>query len=172
MSPVSLQNRILRRLWFIVSASLFRFSPVIAFGWRNFLLSVFGAELGRKVRVYPSAHVWAPWALQMGDRSCLAGHVLCYNVGRIVIGSDVTVSQYSYLCAATHDYNSPKFTLVVKPITICDRAWIAADAFIGPGVNVGEGAVVLARAVVVRDVMPWRVVAGNPASVVRDRKLV
>jgi putative colanic acid biosynthesis acetyltransferase WcaF len=61
--------------------------------------------------------------------------------------------------------------LVKLPINIGDWAWVAADAFVGPGVTIGRGAVVGARSVVVRDVPPDVVVAGNPARILgpRDR---
>nr|WP_281380118.1 hypothetical protein [Prosthecomicrobium pneumaticum] len=53
--------------------------------------------------------------------------------------------------------------LLKPPIAVGEEAWLCADAFIGPGVTVGRGAVVGARAVVVRDVAERTVVAGNPA---------
>lgn len=50
-----------------------------------------------------------------------------------------------------------------------EQSWVCADAFIGPGVNVGAGAIVAARAVVVKDVAPWTIVAGNPAKFIKER---
>lgn len=105
----------------------------------------------------------------MGAHSCLADHVDCYSVAPITIGAYATVSQYSYLCAATHDYSADDFALRPKPITIGARAWVAADAFVGPGVTVGEGAVVGARASVFKDVPAWAVVGGNPARFLKWR---
>ncbi len=162
-NPYSTTNKVGRVLWHLVWFWLFRPTPRLLFGWRRFLLRCFGARIGAGVHVYPAAKVWAPWNLEMGDHSCLAGDVDCYCAGPITIGAHATVSQYSYLCAAGHDIADPHMKLITAPIRIGAGAWVCADAFIGPGVCIGEGAVVAARAVVVKDVEPWVVVGGNPA---------
>jgi putative colanic acid biosynthesis acetyltransferase WcaF len=100
----------------------------------------------------------------MEAHSCLADDVDCYCVAPIRIGAHATVSQYSYLCAASHDYRDPSMPLIVSPIVIESYAWVAADVFVGPGVTVGEGAVVGARSTVIHDVAAWTVVAGSPAT--------
>lgn len=168
-SPHSLANRLIRALWGITWLFLFRLSPRPFYGWRRFLLRVFGARIGHGAIVHASARVWAPWNLEMGTNSCLSFGVECYAVDRITIGSYATVSQFSFLCAAGHDIDSADMTLTTAPIVIGDHAWVAADAFIGPGVTIAEGAVVGARASVFKDVPPWMVVAGNPARRIRRR---
>jgi putative colanic acid biosynthesis acetyltransferase WcaF len=100
----------------------------------------------------------------MGAHSCLANDVDCYSVACIELGSHATVSQYSYLCAASHDYRDPAMPLVAAPIVIEAEVWVAADVFVGPGVKIGQGAVVGARSTVMHDVEAWSVVAGSPAS--------
>lgn len=105
----------------------------------------------------------------MGEHSCLANDVDCYSVAKIEIGAFAVVSQYAFLCTATHDYADPTFPLVARPIRVGPRAWVASGAFVGPGVSIGEGAVVGARSVVVKDVAPWNVVAGHPARFLRLR---
>jgi acetyltransferase-like isoleucine patch superfamily enzyme len=105
----------------------------------------------------------------MGDYSCLEPRVDCYTVRLIRIGSYATVSQYSFLCAASHDIDSPDMKLITAPIVLADHVWVAADAFVAPGVTVQEGAVVGARASVFKDVAPWTVVGGNPARALRLR---
>jgi putative colanic acid biosynthesis acetyltransferase WcaF len=105
----------------------------------------------------------------MGDDSVVGRDVDCYSVTTIVIERRAIVSQYSYLCAASHDYAIPDFTLLVGPIRIGQDSWIAAGAFISPGITIGSGAVVGARAVVTKDVEPWTVVVGNPARPIRTR---
>jgi putative colanic acid biosynthesis acetyltransferase WcaF len=160
-----------RVMWALVRP-LFRFSPRIFFGWRVFLLRLFGARIGKNVHVYNTAVVYFPWNLEVGDWSAIGERALIYNLGPVRIGSRVTVSQRAHLCAGTHDYTDPAMKLLKPPITIEDQAWICADAFIGPDVSIGEGAVVGARAVAVRDVDPWVVVAGNPAHLVKKREFV
>jgi len=158
-----------RRLAWIFGRLLFRFSPRPLFGWRRLVLRAFGARIGRHVHVYPTAEVEMPWQLEVGDWSAIGEYVVVYSLGRISIGAQVTVSQRAHLCAGTHDFRRADMPLLRPPIRIEDRAWICADAFVGPDVVVGEGAVVGARGVVVRSVPPWTVVAGNPARPVGSR---
>jgi len=170
-STLSLRNRLGRALWQIVWVLLFRLSPVPFHGWRRGLLRLFGARIGRRAKVYPSVSIWAPWNLTMKEGAVLAPHVICYSVARISIGRETTVSQYSHLCAATHDFEDPAFPLVKKPIRIENQVWIAADVFIGPGVTIGEGTVVGARSSVFTNLPPWEICLGTPARPVRERKI-
>jgi putative colanic acid biosynthesis acetyltransferase WcaF len=164
------RNKLGRAAWAVVWLALYRPSPRPLHGWRRFLLRCFRAKVGRAAHPYPGARVWAPWNLEMGEHSCLADGVDCYSVARIRLGRGTLVSQRAFLCAATHDYGDPSFPLVPRPITVGDGAWVAAEAFIGPGVTVGEGSVVGARACVTKDVEPWTVMAGNPARVIKRRE--
>ncbi len=107
----------------------------------------------------------------MGEGSCLADYVNCYSVDRVTLESHTTVSQYTFLCTASHDYTISEMPLVTAPIRIGRGAWVAADVFIGPGVTIGERAVVGARASVFRDVDPWTVVGGNPARIIKKYEL-
>lgn len=161
----------LRRILWALATPLFRCSPRICFGWRSFLLRLFGARVGRGTHIYNSAVICMPWNLTIGDQSCIGEWALVYSLGPVTIGSRTTISQRVHLCAGTHDYADPTLPLLKPPITIGDQAWICADAFVGPGVTVGAGAVVGARAVATRDVAPWVVVAGNPAREIKKREL-
>ena len=169
-APFSLRNKIYRVLWKSVWLLLFRPTPRSFHAWRCLLLRSFGAKLGKAVRPYPSARIWAPWNLEMGDHSCLSEDVDCYCVDKIRIGPHATVSQYSFLCTASHDYKEFAMPLVTSPITIGERAWIAADVFVAPGVTIGDGAVVTARSSVFSSIEPWTVATGNPATSVRKRE--
>lgn len=166
----TLQNRIARVCWNGVRGTLFRFSPKLFFGWRRFLLRVFGARIDSTVHVYPRARIWAPWNLEMGRQACIADDAIIYSQGRITIGERAVISQGSHLCAGTHDFNDPGFPLVTRPIIVCDDAWIAAEAFLHPGVTVGEGCVVGARSVVTRDLPAWTICSGFPAKPLKDRE--
>jgi len=167
---LSLGNKIARTLWQIVWLILYRPTPRLFHPWRCLLLRVFGAKLGRAVHPYPSARIWAPWNLEMGDHACLSENVDCYCVDKISIGGYSTVSQYSFLCTASHDYTNSSMPLVTAPIMIGANAWVTADVFVGPGVSIGEGAVVTARSSVFSDIPAWSVASGNPAIAIKKRR--
>ena len=104
---LSWRNKLGRLAWRWVWLLLYRPSPIFLHTWRRMLLRLFGAKIGKPAYLYPSACIWAPWNLEMGDHSTLAHKVDCYSVDKVRIGSFTTVSQYSYLCTATHDYTDP-----------------------------------------------------------------
>jgi putative colanic acid biosynthesis acetyltransferase WcaF len=166
---LSLKNRILRALWGGVWLLFYRTSPTTFHFWRRSLLRCFGAKIGRGAHPYPSVQIWAPWNLEMGENSCLSHHVICYNVAPVYVGNKATVSQYSHLCTATRDYNDLSMPLMVAPIRIEDCAWVTTDVFVGPGITIGQGAVVSARSSVFSDVSPWTIARGNPAKSYRSR---
>jgi putative colanic acid biosynthesis acetyltransferase WcaF len=167
-SPHSRANQLMRILWRTVWLLAYRPSPKIFHGWRRLLLRTFGAKIAKNAYPHSSVKIWAPWNLEMGPLSCLGPDVDCYCVDRVVLGARATVSQYSFLCTATHDYHDPLMPLVTAPIVIGERAWVAADVFIGPGVTIGDGAVVGARSSVYRNVEPRTVVAGNPVRILKN----
>jgi putative colanic acid biosynthesis acetyltransferase WcaF len=164
----SLREQALRVAWAAVRPA-FTCSPRVCWRWRNLLLRLFGARLGRGVRVDPSVRIFAPWSLDVGDHTSVGANAILYNLGPLEIGARVTVSQGAHLCGGTHDHTDPVMPLRRMPITIGDESWICADAFIGPGVHVGPRAVVGARAVAIRDVPADMIVVGNPAVAVKPR---
>jgi putative colanic acid biosynthesis acetyltransferase WcaF len=166
---LSFSNKVARGLWQVVWILFYRPSPRLLHPWRCFLLRVFGAKVGSGVRAYPSVRIWAPWNLEMGDRSCLGDWVDCYSVDKVIIGAGSTVSQYSFLCTASRDYTQADMPLVTAPIVLGEKVWITTDVFVGPGVVVGEGAVVTARSSVFTDIPPWTVATGTPAVVKKKR---
>lgn len=165
----TLRNRAERAAFSIVWALLARWTPPPLHGWRCWLLRRFGARIGRRVRLYASTSVWHPAFLAIGDDAIVGPRVRLYNQGRIAIGARAVVSQGAHLCASTHDAADPHFQLVLRPITVGEDAWIAAEAFVGPGVRVGGGAVLGARAAAFRDLEPWTIHGGNPARALKPR---
>lgn len=156
-------------VWSFFYVLFFRISPRPFHGWRRFILRLFGARIGIGVHIYPGVKIWAPWNLDIRDKAGIASGVNLYSQGTITIGKYAVVSQGSHVCAGTHDYETPGFPLITKPIQIDDFAWVAADVFIHPGVRIGEGAVIGARSVVSRDIPQWKIAVGFPCEVIKDR---
>lgn len=167
----SLSNKIARVIWGTVWGTVFRFSPRIMFGWRRFLLRVFGAKIGKNARISPSVRIWAPWNLEIGDEASVAHAADCYCVAPLKIGAHATVSQYAFLCTASHDPTDPHMRLTAAPIVVADQCWVCAGVFVAPGVTMHQGAVAGAMSVVTKDVAAWTIVAGNPAKKIRNREL-
>ncbi len=164
------REQIGRILWDLAHP-LFAFSPRPFWAWRRMLLRLFGARIGKDVHIYPSVHIAIPWNLEIGDAAGIGDSAFLYSLGTIHIGAQATVSQRAHLCAGTHDYSDPALPLLKLPIVIGPRSWICAEAFVGPGVSVGELAIVGARAVAMKDVGAQEIVAGNPARLVKLRVL-
>lgn len=161
----------------VVKLMMWRLLNLVFFLWcgnrfRQLLLRMFGAQIGRGCLICRGVKVYAPWNLQMGEMVCIGPNVELYNKDCVTIGSGVIVSQDSYLCTASHDITTSTMALKTKPITIGDNVWIAAKVSVAPGVVFGEGAVAALSSVVVKNVEPWTVVGGNPAQVVKKRSLV
>jgi putative colanic acid biosynthesis acetyltransferase WcaF len=133
---------------------------------------MFGAKIGKGVHVYPRVKVWAPWNLIIGDESGIANGVNLYNQGKITIGNRTVISQGSHLVAGTHDYTHPNFPLITKPINVGNHVWIATESFIHPGVTIGNGCVIGARSVVIKDMPAWMVCSGYPCIPIKKRELL
>ena len=158
-----------RALWDVASVA-FALSPRQLWGWRNLLLRLFGARIGRQVHIYPNVRIAIPWNLTVGDNTAVGDGATIYSVGAITLGANVTVSQNAHLCAGGHNYRRRDLPLLAPPIVVADGAWVCADAFVGPGVSVGAYAIVGARSVALSDVDPWTIVIGNPARVQAARE--
>lgn len=167
----SRKSKAVRLLWEICWLLLFRPTPRWCLnGWRCFLLRLFGAKIGRNVRIQGSARIWMPQNIRIGTNSWIDGNVNLYSVDEITIEDNSVISDGAFLCTATHDTSSPGFQLATQPIAIGSNVWIAARAIVLPGVVVGDGAVIGAGSVVTKDVAPTTTVAGNPARQIEKRE--
>lgn len=163
------RNAFIVQLWWLVQSILFRTSPQFLYGWRNFLLRLFGAKIGKKVIIRPTVKITYPWKLRIGNYSWIGDGVDLYTLGEIDIGNHVVISQRSYLCTGSHDYLQTDFSIYQKPIKIHDQVWIATDVFIAPGVIIEKGSVIGARSSVFENIPSNKICAGTPAKIIRER---
>ena len=155
--------------WWFIQSILFAFSPQILYGWRRWLLQLFGAKIGTNVLIRPSVKCVYPWKLTIGDHSWIGDDVSLYTLGEIEIGSNTVISQNCYICTGSHDMTRPTFDIYAKKITIGEEVWLASDVFVAPGVTIGKGAVVGARSTVLHDLPGGMICYGNPAKPIKPR---
>lgn len=171
VTPYARREVVLRTVWALVQATLFRWSPRPWHAWRAWLLCRFGAAIPEpgNVVVFPTAKITFPWKLALAPRAMVGPDVILYNLAPITLQRGANLSQRCHLCAGTHDFTRWSMPLVARPIVIGANAWLGADVFVGPGVTVGELSVVGARSVVVRDLPSHKICVGHPCRPIKDR---
>ncbi len=157
------------QLWWIVQSTLFGCSPQFFYGWRRFLLRLFGAEIGKHVLVRPTVRITFPWKLKIGDYAWIGDNVVLYSLAEITIGTHAVVSQKTYLCTGSHNQSMIGFDIYAKPIVVEPEAWVAMDVFVAPGVTIGKGALVGVRSSVFHDIPSGMIAIGSPARVIQPR---
>lgn len=160
-----------RSLWLVVEALTLLNPMFVPYGLKVRILRAFGAKIGVGVVIKPSIHVKYPWFLTVGDHVWLGERAWIDNFALVTIGANACISQSAYLCTGNHDWTDPGMGLVVKPITVGRGAWVGAFAKIGPGVAVGEEAIVTLGSVLLKDAEPRGIYAGNPAQKTRERTI-
>ena len=170
-SPWTLREKIGRAIWMLVGKPAFRISFHNWYRYRATLLRMFGATVGSGVAIRPTVNIEVPWMIELQDDCTIGDHAILYSLGKITIGKRAIISQYAHLCAGTHDYADHTFRLIRTPVAVGDDVWIGADAFIGPGVNVGDLSVVGARSSVYKSIGQGEVYVGNPARALKERVL-
>lgn len=162
-------NKLRRLVWTLCWSLFYRPSPRPFHGWRAAWLRLFGATMGPNCHFYPKSRVWAPWNLVCADQVTAGDGVEIYNPAPMRFGSHAILSQDSYICGATHDFDDPAFPLLAFQMEIGPYAWVCARASVAPGVQVGEGAVLGLGSVATRNLEPWTVYAGVPAVRIKER---
>ncbi len=164
------RSRFIEALWLLVQCA-FVSSWIPGSAHRRWLLGAFGATVGKGVQIKPGVRVKFPWRLEISDHSWIGEDVWIDNLAPVTIASNCCISQRVYLCTGSHDWSRPTFDLIVRPIHIKQAAWIAACSTVGPGVTVGEGAVLALGSVATHDLEPWTIYTGIPAKPVRKREI-
>ena len=170
-TPYTTGEIIRRTAWLIVQATMFRWSPRSFHAWRAWLLQLFGADIEEisKVVVFPSARITFPWKLTLEPRSMVGREVIIYNLAPVVLRYGANLSQRVHLCAGSHDITLWSMPLEARSIEIGRNAWVAAEVFVGPGVSIGELAVIGARSVVVKNQPARMICAGHPCRPIKPR---
>lgn len=163
------RNAFTVQLWWIVQDTFFKLSPQFMYGFRRFLLRLFGAKIGKKVIIRPTVRITYPWKVSVGDYSMIGDDAVLYSLGEIEIGNNVVISQKSYLCTGSHNYTKNDFPIYAKKITIRDECWIATDVYIAPGVTIDYATVVGSRSSVYKNLPAKKICIGTPAKVIKDR---
>lgn len=163
------RNAFIVQLWWIVQGIFFRMSPQFMYGFRRFLLRLFGAKIGKKVIIRPTVRITYPWKIVIGDYTWIGDDVVLYSLGDIEIGNNVVISQKSYLCTGSHNYLQSDFPIFAKKINIKDECWLATDVFVAPGITIEKGTVVGSRSSVYNNLPGNKICIGNPAKEIRDR---
>lgn len=164
------RSRLVEALWYLCKMVFF----LPRFPWpsslRRSLLVKFGAKIGKNLYMRPGVNIHFPWKLTVGRDCWIGEETVILNLAPVVIKDHVAIAHQVYLAAAGHDIRSRTMAYLNAPIVIEKGCWIATRAFVGPGVTIGEYAVVAAGAVVVKDVAARTIVGGNPAKEVGRRE--
>jgi putative colanic acid biosynthesis acetyltransferase WcaF len=166
-----LDVKVRRAAWIYLVRPVFLLLPRPFNRLRVQLLRLMGAQIGPQCLIEPGVDVLMPWNLIFAPNVAVGRGVNFYNYAPVRVGQQTLISQNAHLCAGSHDYTHPNMPLIHAPITIGTECWIAAEAFVGPGVTIGNGCVIGARAVVTKDMPEWMVCAGNPCKPLKAREI-
>ena len=156
-------------LWRLLQQSLFNIEWITMYKFKCIILQRFGAKVAAGVVIKPKAKITFPWKVLIGENSWIGEETWLLSLEQITIGSNVCISQRTFLCTGSHNWSAPTFNLITKPIIIEDGVWICANVFVGPGVTIGENSVVKVGSVVTHNLPPDMICAGNPCRPVKPR---
>lgn len=165
------RSKVVVQLWWIVEKTLFAWSPQFFYGWRRFLLRLFGAKIGKNVLIRSSAKFTYPWKVSIGDYTWVGEDCILYSLGNITIGKHVAIAHGVYFNTGLHDYSKESFDINYKEVVIEDQAWVTNDVYIAPGVRIGKGCVIGARSNVFKSMPEGYICYGNPAKAIKKRRL-
>lgn len=164
-----LTGRLLQIMWDYTWLIACSWTPKAFNPWRLFWLRLFGARLYGTPFVHQRARILVPWNLTMHHRSALGDRSNAYTLGEIELKDRCTIAQEAYLSTGTHKFDDINIPLQTAKIVVGEDAFVGARAFVLPGVNIGDGAVIGACSVVSADVPPWMIAAGNPCRTIGKR---
>lgn len=158
-------------LWYFVNALLVRASWNPFMGMKIALLRAFGAKIGKSLVIKNNVTIKSPWNLIVGDDCWLGEDCWIDNLDKVVIGSNVCISQGAMMLTGNHDYTVCSMPYRNAPIHIEDGAWIGAKATVCPGITVHKNAILTVGSVATKDMETDGIYQGNPAKKIRERKI-
>lgn len=160
---------------------------IFSWEWISYFLRGLPSKYGRYLRsiVYSkfikgSGILWAyegviithPNKVTLNGYCSIGYYSVLYSNGGIKIGKNVLIGSHVTLTTHGHEYSDPNLPIIQQPmkygfIEIEDDVWIGSGAVIRYNVKVGKGAIIGAGAVVTKDVLPYTIVGGVPARVIK-----
>lgn len=138
-------------------------------GIRNACYRAAGLTLPETSSIHWRAEFYAPERIVIGDYCTIGDTAFLDGRSGLTIGDSVNLGSHVSIYTREHDVDATDFAETGAAVTVGHHAWISSHAIVLPGVTIGEGAVVAAGAVVVRDVPAYAIVGGNPARFIRER---
>ena len=160
-----------RMSWYIVSSVIFQSGFFPFYRLKSSLLRLFGAEVGKGVLIKPHVTIKYPWLLKLGSHIWIGEHVWIDNLGLIVIGDNVCLSQGCYLVTGNHNYKESTFDLMISQIILENGVWIGAKALVGPGVICHSHSMLTLGSVATSDLDSYSIYSGNPAQKIKVREI-
>ena len=163
---------ILRTVWYFVNASVFNTYLFPFYSLKSLILRAFGAQVGKNFVIKPSVNIKYPWLLDIGDNVWIGEGVWIDNLDKVTVGNNVCMSQGAFVLTGNHDYKSSSFGLITKPVKLKDGVWLGARSIVCPGITCGSHSILSVGSVATGNLKEFKIYSGNPATVVRERKVL
>jgi putative colanic acid biosynthesis acetyltransferase WcaF len=159
-------------MWYFINYYIFN----SAFPWpykvKHVLLRLFGAKVGKGLVIKTKVRIKNPWRLTIGDNCWIGESVWIDNLEEVSVGSNVSISQGAMLLTGNHDYTISSFPYRLGKIVLEDGVWVGAQSVVCPGITCKSHAILTVNSVATKNLEAWSIYAGNPATFIRQRKIV
>jgi len=169
-SPYHPGGSVLKRiLWHYINGIVFKTSLFPVYGLKIALLRLFGAKIGQQVEIKPNVNIKYPWNLTIADEVWIGEDVWIDSLVMVTIGSNVCISQGTMILTGSHNYKKTSFNLITGEVVFEDGVWIGAKAVVNQGITIGSHAVLTTGSIATKNLEPYSIYQGNPATKIRQR---
>lgn len=158
-------------IWYLINHFVFHTAIPVPSSLKVWILRRFGAVVGNNVVIKHNVRIKNAWKLTIGDNSWLGEGAWIENLDYVDIGKNVCVSQDAMLLTGNHDYTRNDFRYRLKEVKLEDGVWIGAHSVVCPGVTCKSHSILTVNSVATRSMEAWGVYSGNPAILIRNRKM-